>query len=388
MVSTIVALDLGTTHIRGVEADIKNGHPPKIKKIYSLPIESEIISSGEITNEEGLTKAIKKLWDEAKFKSKYVVAMAGGEAVDTRIQNDVPWSPPEDFKRLLPHYLKDTILLDVDEEYYFDAHTLHEYYKLPESNDSFTLDDAKPVRYKTIMVAAVKQRFSDSLVRAVEAAGLRPYALDILPMALIRSTANSKDIPENASVVSIEIGGDLITIVIHKNLQPIYLDSAPLLGGLRVTSEIAQTLGITLQEAELLKTSFSLNPEQRNELKTVVFGDDGSTTTISYRNFTGTQKEQAAAVVAREVSNLVTHIGDIIEDAFSSTQDAPFRIILSGGGAGLHTLLNRVQSELGIPTVILQPFENYDGRIEPEILANQHIYASVFGLLVGQNEIK
>jgi cell division ATPase FtsA len=388
MVSTIVALDLGTTHIRGIEADIKNGHPPKIKKIYSLPIESEIISSGEIVNEEGLTRAIKKLWDQAKFKSKYVVAMAGGDAVDTRIQNDVPWSPPEDFKRLLPHYLKDTILLDVDEDYYFDAHTLHEYFKLPEENDTFAMNDATAVRYKTIMVAAVKQRFSDTLVRSIESAGLRPYALDILPMALIRATANSRDIPENASVVSIEIGGDLITIVIHKNLQPIYLDSAPLLGGLRVTSEIAQALGVTLQEAELLKTSFSLAPEQRADLKTTIYGEDGSTNVISYRNFSAIQKEQAAAVVAREVSNLVTHIGDIIEDAFSSTNDAPFRVILSGGGAGLHTLLSRVQSELGIPTVIIQPFENYDGKIEPEILANQHIYASVFGLLVGQNEVK
>lgn len=383
MTSLIVALDLGTTHIRAVEAEIKNGQPPQIKKFYSLPIDADIVSAGEIVDEEALAKAIRKLWDEAKFKSKFVVTMAGGESVDTRIQPDLPWSPPEDFKKLLPHYIKDSFLLDEDEEYYFDAHTLYEYFKVKGGDP-----EAAPERFKTIMVAAAKRRYADAVIRAIESAGLRPYTLDILSLAIIRATANSQDIPDNASVVSIEIGGDVITIVVHRNLQPIYLNTASLLGGVRITNEIAKSLGISAVAAELLKTSFSVAPEQRSQMKTVFVNNDGSTKEIAYSEFTEAQKEAASTVIAREVTNLIIHIGDIIEDAFSSTDDAAYRIILSGGGAGLHTLLGRLQSELGIPTVVIQPFDNYKGKIPEDILVNQHIYAAVFGLLVGQDEVK
>lgn len=385
MTSLIVALDLGATHIRAAEAEIKNGQPPKIKKFHSIPLEADIISAGEIVNEEALGKILKKLWAEAKFKSKFVVAMAGGESVDTRIQTDIPWSPPEDFKRLLPHYVKDTILLDDEEEYYFDAHTLYEYFKVPAN----TPEGTAPQRFKTIMVAAVKKRFTDSLTRAIESAGLRPYVIDILSLALIRATTDSQDIPENASVVSIEIGGDVVTIVIHRNLQPLYLNTAPNLGGIRVTQEIAKSLGISSAAAELLKTSFSVPAEHRGQLKTVFVSNDGVAKDITYSDFGTSQKETAATIIAREVTNLIIHIGDIIEDAFSTSNDAPFRIVLSGGGAGLHTLLGRLQAELGVPTVVIQPFENYKGpRIPDDVLMNQHIYAALFGLLVGQDEVK
>lgn len=384
MSSLIVGIDLGATHIRGIEAEIKNGQPPKIKKIHSIPLDADIISAGEIINEEALTLVLKQLWTEAKFKSKLVFAMASGESVDTRIQSDIPWSPPEDFKKLLPHYMRESFILDDEEEYYFDSHTLYEYFKLPAN----ATEDTKPNHFKTIIVAAVKKKFIDTLTRAVEKAGLRPYKIDVMSLALIRATTFSEDIPENASVVSIDIGGDVVTIVIHRNLQPLYLNTAPALGGIRVTKEIAKALSMSTVSAEMLKTSFSVAPELRSQMKTVYVTNDGVAKEVTYADFTTQQKEAAATIISREVTNLITHIGDIIEDAFSSTNDSPFRIILSGGGAGLYTLLARLQGELGIPTVVLQPFENSKASIPDDILMNQHIYTALYGLLVGQDEIK
>lgn len=380
MTSTIVALDLGTTHIRAIEAEIKNGRQPKIKKVYMHPLPANVITSGEINHEEDLTKALKEIWVKAKFSSKFVFAMAAGDSVDTRVK-DVPWSSDEDLVKALSFYIKDDVMLGDASEFYYGAHTLYEYFKPSERSES-----APPDHMKTILLTAVKRRFVDSFIKSAEAAGLRPYSMDVLPLALIRATAGSQDIPENASVVSIDIGGDVVTIVVHRNLQPLYISSAPLLGGVRVTSQIAQTLGISLIEAELLKTSFSVPAENRNDLMTPIINDDGTVEEIYYRNFTTSQKEVAANLISREVTNLVTHIGDILEDAF--TDSNPFRLILSGGGAGLYTLQGRIQAELGVPTVISRPLDNYNGKLPEDMVINQHIYTAIYGLIVGQDETK
>ena len=391
MTSLIVALDLGTTHLRGIEAEVRNGKPPKIKKIHSIPLDSDIISAGEIKNVEGLAKGIKKLFDEAKFTSKFVVSMAGGDAAETRVM-ETPWSPDADYKKLLPHYIReDSVLMsgsDDEDKYYFDAHTLQDFFKASDNEINEYNPAPKLTRTKRVLVVAIKREFTDRFVEAVETAGLRPYSLDLMPLALIRAQANATDIPVNASVISVEIGGDITTIVIHKNLQPIYTDTATFFGGLRITNEIAQTLGVTLAEAELLKISFSVPAEARGSLKTFNYYEGGRTEEVSYSKFSNAQKETAAMIVSREVSNIVTHVGDIIEDAFSTTPDTPFRIVLSGGGAGLHSLLPRLQTELGIPTQIIQPFAGFEKSIPNEYIINQHIYAAIYGILVGQNEIK
>jgi Tfp pilus assembly PilM family ATPase len=378
MVNTIVALDIGSTHLRGIEAQIKTGQTPKIIKIHSMPLESLVVESGLIKNEALLQSSIKKFWIEAKFSSKTVIAMATGDAYDNRVVPDIPWSPPADFKRLLPHYLKERLPFDV-EDYYFDAHTLNEYYK-EDPNDKQL--------YKLILVAGVHREFTDTLIKVIEGAGLRPAGIDIMPLSLIRSYSLLSEAPENATVVSVELGGDITTIVIHKNNQPVYINTATPLGGTRITAMMAQELAITIPEAEILKVSFSLPPEERAELIATNFYEDGSTRQTTYSNFTEAQKANALNIISREVSNIIIHIGDILEDAFSSKVETPFELVLSGGGAGLYSLISRVQSELGITVRVSQPFgDEASSKIDPNVFINQHAYSSIFGLLVGQDEL-
>jgi len=378
MVNTVVALDLGTTHIRGVEAQIKNGSLPKILKIHSIPLESEIIVSGLIENEEALKSALKKLWAEGKFTSKNVIAMATGDSYDNRVVPDIPWSPPEDFKRLLPHYLRERLPFEV-EDYYFDAHTLNEYYKESPTDNQL---------YKLILVAGVHREYADTLIRAIEASGLRPVGVDIMPLALIRSYFATNEPPQNSTIVSVELGGDITTIVMHKNGQPVYINTATPLGGTRISGEIAQDLQITLPEADMLKIGFSKTPEEQSKMIATNFYQDGTTRQTKFSDFTDQQRRDALEIISREVSNIITHIGDILEDAFSSRIETPFEIVVSGGGAALHTLIPRLQSELGIEAHLANPFgDETSSKIDQEVFVNQHTYASIFGLLVGQNEL-
>jgi len=377
MVNTIVALDLGTTHLRGIEAQIKKGSLPKIIKIHSIPLDSQIIVSGLILNEDSLKQAIKKLWSEAKFSSKRVVGMATGDAYDNRVIKDIPWSPPEDFKRLLPYYLRERLPFDT-EDYYFDAHTLDEYYKKD-------LNDQQ--RYKSILVAGVNKQYSDTFIKILEESGLRPVGIDIMPLALIRSYYATNEAPLNSTIVSIELGGDITTIVIHKNAQPIYINTATPLGGLRITEAISKELHMTLPEAEMVKRAFSMSPDEQREIFATTFFEDGSTRQTLFNSIPEETKNEAFTIIAREVSNIVSHVGDILEDAFSNRNESPFEIVLSGGGAELSSLLPRIQSELGIPTRILAPFGTEESKkIDPEIFTHQNNYVSIFGLLVGQDD--
>jgi type IV pilus assembly protein PilM len=378
MVNTVVALDIGTTHIRGVEAQIKTGSLPKIVKTYSVPLESDIIVSGLIVSEEGLQTALKKLWSEAKFSSKNVISMATGDSYDNRVVADIPWSPPEDFKRLLPHYLRERLPYEI-EDYYFDAHTLNEYRKDTETDSQL---------YKLILVAGVHREFADTLIKCIEATGMRPIGIDILPLALIRAYSSTSEAPEGTTIVSVELGGDITTIVMHKNGQPIYINTATPLGGARISTAIAKELQITMPEAEMLKTGLSLTPEEHKELIVTNFFQDGSTTQTRYLDFSEDKLNSAREIISREVSNIVTHIGDILEDAFNSRVDTPYEIVVSGGGAALVTLIPRLQTELAIATRLSQPFgEETTNKLSPTDLAKQHEYTAIFGLLVGQDEL-
>ena len=97
------------------------------------------------------------------------------------------------------------------------------------------------------------------------------------------------------------------------------------------------------------------------------------------------QKEVAYNIISREISNIIVHISDILEDAFTNLQQTPYEIVLSGGGADLATLLQRVQSELGIPVRVLKPFGDETSRkISSDVFLRQSSYVTIFGLLVGQ----
>jgi type IV pilus assembly protein PilM len=378
MVNTVVALDIGTTHIRGVEAQIKNGSLPKIVKTHSVPLESDIIVSGLIVSEEGLQAALKRLWSEAKFSSKNVISMATGDSYDNRVVADIPWSPPEDFKRLLPHYLRERLPYEI-EDYYFDAHTLNEYRKDAESDSQL---------YKLILVAGVNRVFADTLIKCIETTGMRPVGIDILPLALIRAYSTTSEAPADSTIVSVELGGDITTIVMHKNGQPIYINTATPLGGARITTAIAKELQITMPEAEMVKLGLSVTPEEQKDLIVTNFFQDGSTTQTRYVDFNNEKLDNAREIISREVSNIVTHIGDILEDAFNSRVDTPYEIVVSGGGAALVTLIPRLQTELAIATRLSQPFgEETDSKLSPTDLAKQHEYTAIFGLLVGQDEL-
>lgn len=379
MSDTIVALDLGTTHVRAIEARIQKGKLPVILKTHSINIDTPFMESGLITNPEILVDLLVRLWKEGKFASKKVYSMGTGESYDTQVVDNLPWSPDEDFKRMLPYHIRDSFSFEI-EDYYFDAYTLNEYYKL---------DSPDPQRYKKVLAVGVTKNYANTLIECLEKAKLIPIGIDIMPFTLIRAyyaAPREDEIPNNAIIVNVDLGGDVTTIVIHQNAQPIYINMATPMGGRHITESIAKETQMMTQEAEMIKRSFAMSEEDRLEAETQIVFDDGSTRRTRLADLPDVTLELAQNVIAKQVSNLITHIHEILEDAFSTHPGKPFEIVFSGGGAELVTLKERAQSELQIPVSLLQPFSDKNSKkLKSDIINHQNKYIAIYGLLVGLN---
>lgn len=383
MAKSIVVLDIGATHLTGIEAvpaDVSKGKRPKILKIHRSPLPAGVLGSGNLISGDDLRDALKLFWKEAKFSSKNVVALATGEAYQSRVASNLRWAPDADFKKTLPYHLKNQKAITFDiEKFWLDSHTLDEYYNVADEEDN-TL-------YKKVLVMGVQKDHLDKLFRALEGAGLRPLALDAIIFSLIRTYQMLPDAVQGAPVVSIDLGADVVTVVVHQDGQPISSFSTAPMGGADVTESMIDELGIAPAEAEMLKISYSLPPEVRKE-QSVTFNDPDTKmarTTRLYSLSSDTIKA-GAAIIAEKISNLNEVIISSLEDAFTGRRgELPAEIVLSGGHAHLYHLAERLGNQLNIPVRFAQPFteaemKKFPAGVSPSMLS------TAYGLLLGQKD--
>jgi len=374
MTEKIVALDIGSSHLRGIEATIANGIP-RILKIAEIPIDSHIVQNGEILAPEALVVALGRLWKEGKFENKNVLTLASGSTIINRVVDALPWSKPEDFKKLLPYLVRDHVPFEID-EYYLDSHTLAEY-KQPG-------DDVNV--YKAVLLTGVNKDYVDSLVRILEANRFIPRGIDSLPLSLIRAHNFSEEYTPGQIVASIELGADTTTIVMHQDHQPIYLHSAPGLGADRITDRLALELQLERPKAEFLKIALSLNEEERETYTKTFLKEKGQVQSVQFSDFSEQDIQNANYIISQEVSNLIAHINDILEDSYTEPDSKVNVISLTGGGAKLNTLRQRLSNELSIDVKLATPFgEERSKKIADYVFDNQHAFSAVFGLLLGHN---
>lgn len=377
MTDKIVALDVGSSNLRAIEAQIKNG-VPQILRIAEAPLDSHIVENGVIVSLESLTIAIGRLWKQGRFESKKVFVLASGSSLFNRVLDKLPSAPDADFKKLLPFTVKDRLHFEI-EDFYLDSHTLTEY---RDPNDP-----SNPEVFKIALITGVSKEYVDGIIAALQKNNLKPQGVDALPLSLIRAHQITDKVTAKDVVASIELGADVTTIVIHQNHQPIYLHTAPGLGGKFVTERLAIELQMSFPKAEMLKIALSLPEAERENFVRTVPGANKQFETISFKDFSAQEVATAKALIAQEVSNLITHINDIIEDSAGSSDFYVSQISLNGGGAKLSTLAPRLSSELNITTEIAQPFGNERSKkVDDSVFAEQHRFSAVFGLLLGHDD--
>ena len=393
---TIVGLDIGSTHIRGVEAVQGNG-PLKIKAMASVALQHGVIELGDIKDSAAFTKALKDLWQKGKFSTKEVRIVSNSQSNITRLIT-LDWE--RDFKKTLPFKLKGEGMFDAA-DFYFGYHTIREY--MAKVEDRTSAEGFKEVRKKDILLAGSPRQTTDAMMHAFKAAGLKPISIDMAPLALLRAeriAADANTDNNGAIDVHINIGASITTLVFSLNDQPIYLRSIADVGGNTITRQILTTLPHSdFEYAEKIKfDSTDMLPVASvyDAPTTSMFGDDDED---------GEKEDPAAAysrdqmdvypVIVEEVSAIIDNIHQSIEYFINTNRMGIGRninkIFLSGGTARFSQIRSRLEREIGSgEAVYTQPLtylmEAGQGNFDKKYLEKEFDYVLPIGALLGNGD--
>lgn len=375
----LVSLDIGSSNLRAIEVSFKDGVIDEILTVATVKIPSHVIKNGSLESYDSFLASVKQLWNDNKIKTKDVVIGVNGKGVLTRLVPGLTKEKTEEiFQKSLPYKMADIIPTGVN-NYYLSSHTIDEY-----------LDgrSKKPRVLRDCLIVGIEKKTLDPIILALETAGLRVYGVDINPLSITRSILRTPEDLEKR-YASIDIGGDIVTIVVHKNGVPEYIRTINGIGGNIINQHISEELGLNLIQSELEKFKALSAANQIAGKSSNVFG--GGVEGLDPNSPEAALANEINMIVAQEITITIKQIRDTLTDAitFSDIIDSPIdEVVLSGGGASINTIASRMQNELGIPVRYNSPFDGI--KVSSSVAKNiedgslhDYEYASAFGLLFG-----
>lgn len=358
---TIVALDIGTTKICTLVAEVGPG-PDNLMRIVGVgTVPSKGIRKGVVVNVGEVTAAIKESLHKAERTSGYEIAsayvgLAGShvDAVNSRgvvaISRGEKGIRPVDVERAL----EAARAIDIPH----NRETLH---IIPRS---FTVDGADGVRdpigmqaYRLEVEAHIVTGSTSSirnLIKCVQNAGIQIDALVLEPLA--SGEAVLTDMEREMGVVVVDIGGGTTDIAIFIEGTIWHAVVLPN-GGEQITNDIAIGLRTPFDSAEEVKLKYghalpdSVMPEELVEV--TMFGEDGMQ--AFPRQFL------AEIIEARTEEILEMVLKEIKRSGYDGL--LPAGIVLSGGTSELPGIRELARDILGLPARTGMP-QNLRGLVD------------------------
>lgn len=326
MARTLVGLDIGSSGLRAAEFSTGNRRL-RLRKFAQLELAPGIVRAGTVVDPEALTAALSELWSIGKFRTKTVALGVANAGVLVR-QMDLDWMAPGDFSKALRYQVEDALPMPVDDAN-LDYHLL----------DDFEADgeDGAPRRVARVLLVAAAREMVDAFVGAADGAGLRAVSVDIVPFALVRSALTSSPSTGDGAApleALVDIGFDVVTLVVHQGGQPRYVRMLPGVGSDAITQAIQQRYDWTWEEAERTKVVVGL--AGHSTLKPEVARPDGL-------------DHPAQRVVAAEAEALASEIATTLEYVRDADGPVLARVLLAGAGSRLGGLPELFQERLGVP---------------------------------------
>ena len=181
MAKQIVTLDI---HDNSIRLLVTQGE--RIKKWANVPLESGLVSSGVVLKEEEVASKIKQLLKDQKIGAKKVVVGLSGLHCLSRLisfpklpQDMLTEAVMREAKRVLPVAL---------EQLYISWQTI------PEQEGK-----------TTIYLVAIPRKTADAMVQMLRQANLKPYLMDLRPLALANVTKESRAVILNIESTELDI---------------------------------------------------------------------------------------------------------------------------------------------------------------------------------------
>lgn len=206
---------------------------------------------------------------------------------------------------------------------------------------------AQKLEVKALFLTAMEHHLQDT-IRTAELAGVEVIDLVAGPVAASLVTLNKRE--KKAGCLLVDIGAETLSAVVYENDTIASLEVFPI-GGSDITNDIALGLKVSLEDAETIKL--------------------GGLTRATF------PRKKLDDVVSARLTDcfelIENHLKKIGRDAL-----LPAGVILTGGGAGLHSVKDFAQEQLSLPAQIAEIHfsPTNKGRVK------DHIWATACGLAI------
>ncbi len=250
----ITALDIGSSEIKIVEGQVKAG---KIKVYNMKKIKSpeNIISDGEIYNQDSFLLQIKETIKSANIKTKNLAIVSSSSTIISR-ELVVPYVEKyEELRSLVNYEIQQFLSINLN-------NYVVQFMKLGE----VVVDE---VRKQRIFAIIYPKNIVDSYRNLAASLSLNPYSLDITNNSIrklnfLSNVYNSDLIDKNEVSMYIDLGSNNINISILNKGKLEFIRVMPT-GGSEIDKFIASYIQVSISEAEEIKKNevdVSLNREE------------------------------------------------------------------------------------------------------------------------------
>ena len=335
--STIVALDIGSSAVAGVEMKLTRDRV-MLTRAAVEPIPAGLVHDGEIVQPDALAAELKRVWRAAGFSGRRVRVGVANQRVVLRLMELPALDHPKELRAAVEFEAAEKLPIPTDQA-------------VVDFQPVMRFDDEDGTRDRVVVVAAHRAMVDDR-VAVLRSAGLRPVGLDLEAFALLRALLpppsvvdeGSRDLP--AQVV-VHVGAEVTNVIVAVEQKCLFTRLVGFGGG-NLTKAVSDRTGLPIPEAEAVKVACGLLGEPLE-------GWDPDTVA---------EVRHALALACRPLVREVSRSIDYFRDQpFARPID---RIVLAGGTSLCAGLDRYMRQATGVPVEIGNPMRHVDGGIPVE----------------------
>ncbi len=314
-----LALDIGSSCVKLAETDGPRGDI-RLLAAGIAPLPASAVQNNLIQDPDAVAKTIRDLVKRTGASATSVITAVPGPAVMIK-KIHLPASEEGN--------LENQVILEAGNA-------------IPESLDNVTLDyqviDYTERDEIEVLLVAVKKEIINSYTSVIRDAGLHPVIVDVDHFALENMYELNYDVDASQVVGLVNVGARYCSINILRGGRSSFTGDIPV-GGAEFSDVLVRNLGVSPEEAELLKSG-------------------GSVRAIDH--------EQAETALAPAVSFLVDEIHRALSFYWRSDAEEPLAAVyLSGGTAKTHGLAKCLSDRLETPVEFANPLGRVDVSRSP-----------------------
>jgi type IV pilus assembly protein PilM len=342
-VSAVVALDIGSSAIAGVEVDVAKDGVVRLQKALVEPMPMGLVHDGEVVDGEGLAQEIKHFWRASRFSGRKVRLGVANQRVVVRNIDIPPIEDPEERRAAVESEAAE-LLPTVAGGSVIDYQPILRYRE----------GDAE--RERCVVVAAQRDMLLE-VARVVKKAGLQPVGIDLEAFAILRAVLPPPPFVDDGSMdspaeVVCHVGAETTNIVVSVDRR-CHFTRLVAFGGNHLTQAVAERAEVPFEEAEAMKRACGLLGAPPADWDATLVAEVRHALALSARP------------LAREISRSLEYYrsGDLARPVS--------RLVLTGGTALCVGLERYLAQGLGIPAVVGDVRPNLEGaeELEPEVAA-------------------